>query len=56
VTVQTGPATQFEDVDDNPITATDFFTNPDVVGALVKADGTLIGGTVIDADEVEFED
>ncbi len=55
VTIQTSGNTDFEDLDDTPLTADAFFgaVGP---GSLVKAKGTAIADTVIAAREVEFED
>ena len=53
VTISTVGGTTFEDSSGVPITATEFFANAD--GQLVEASGTL-NGSVIIADEVEFED
>ncbi len=53
VTVQTIPATEYEDISGAQLTAVEFFAQAD--GRLVEASGTLNGSTIV-ADEVEFED
>lgn len=53
-TIQTGNTVIFRDVDDSPLSRADFFSMV-VQGSLVKAKGTLMGGNIIDAEEVEFE-
>ena len=52
VTIQTNGATEFRDLNDQPITSTVFFGQAQ--GRLVEAKGTLSNGTII-ADEVELE-
>jgi len=54
VTIETNGAV-FEDVDDNTISAVEFFNQVDV-NSLVKAKGTESSATTITASEVEFED
>jgi len=54
VTIETNGATIFRDVNDTPISATDFF-NQAAANSLVKAKGTEISDTTIMATEVEFE-
>lgn len=53
VTVETNAGTQFEDINDAPIGAADFFSQAN--GSLVDVDGTLNNGRLI-AEEVELED
>ncbi len=53
VTVRTGAGTQFEDLDDSPLTADQFFGQAE--GRLVDAKGTL-NGAVLEAEEVSLED
>jgi hypothetical protein len=53
--VQTDAQTEFEDANDNPLTAADFFAQVQV-GALVKAKGALQNDGSILAEEVELED
>jgi len=53
VNVSTGVATEFNDVDDSPLTPAEFFSQ--AAGRLVEASGTLNGATIV-ATEVEFED
>ena len=54
VTIQTGGSTVFRDINDNIISASAFFSQL-TVNSLVKAKGTEISGSVISAEEVEFE-
>jgi len=54
VTIQTEGGTEFRDVNDNPISAADFFDQVEA-GSLVKAEGVETGDTTIVAVEVEFE-
>lgn len=54
VTIETDGGTIFRDVNDVPISATDFFDQV-VVNSLVKAKGAEISDTTIMATEVEFE-
>lgn len=54
VTINTNGATVFRDVNDNVITAADFFNQVDV-NSLVKAKGSEVADTSIAATEVEFE-
>lgn len=54
VTINTDGATVFRDVNDNVITAADFF-NQAAAGSLVKAKGSEVADTSIAATEVEFE-
>lgn len=54
VTINTNGATVFRDVNDNVISATDFF-NQVATNSLVKAKGSEITDTSISATEVEFE-
>ena len=54
VTIQTGGGTVFRDVNDNIISANEFFSQL-TANSLVKTKGTEISGSVISADEVEFE-
>ncbi|HNP36907.1 MAG TPA: DUF5666 domain-containing protein [Woeseiaceae bacterium] len=53
VTIVTNINTEFQDVDDVPISAADFFAQAD--GKLVSVEGTLSNGQLI-AEEVELED
>ncbi len=53
VTIQTNAATEFEDANDMPITASDFFGQAQ--DSLVEAEGALSNGMII-ADDVELED
>ena len=53
VTIETGGGTQFQDLNDQPISAADFF--PQATGSLVEASGTLNNGVIV-AEEVELED
>lgn len=56
VTIQTGGSTVFRNVNDVEISSTDFFDQLALEpNLLVKAKGTEISGSVISADEVEFE-
>jgi hypothetical protein len=55
VTIETNGATEFRDVDDSPITASEFFSRV-AAGTLVKADGAESSPTTITAREMEFED
>jgi hypothetical protein len=55
VVVGTNGGTQFRDVNDAAITATQFFGRL-AVGDLVKADGLVVGTRALQADEVELED
>jgi hypothetical protein len=55
IAVQTDAQTEFEDANDNPLTAADFFAQVQV-GALVKAKGALQNDGSILAEEVELED
>ena len=52
VTIQTNGATQFEDLNDQPITSATFFGQAQ--GRLVEAKGTLSNGMII-AEEVDLE-
>lgn len=52
VLVQTNAGTAFEDANEMPITAGDFFAQ--ALGITVKADGALLNGSIV-ADEVEIE-
>lgn len=54
VTIETGGATIFRDVNDSIISSTDFF-NQLAPNSLVKAKGSEVSDTVISAQEVEFE-
>lgn len=53
VTIETDAGTQYRNVNDQPIAASDFFQN--AAGRLVEAKGTPSNGGIA-ADEVEFED
>lgn len=53
VSVSTGGATTYSDLDGSPLTAGEFFAQAN--GRLVEASGTL-NGAVIVADDVQFED
>jgi hypothetical protein len=53
VTVATNNGTQFENLNDAPLTAGQFFDQ--ALGRLVDAKGTLNGG-LIQAEEVSLED
>ena len=53
VTIQTDANTQFRDVDDSPLLASEFFAMVSA-GREVEAKGPLVAGTIV-ADEVEFE-
>lgn len=55
VTIETNGSTEFEDVDDSPISEAEFFSRV-AAGSLVKAEGVETSPTTILADEVEFED
>lgn len=55
VTIGTDARTGFNDVNDAPITANQFFTTV-AAGDLVKATGLEIGSRAIQADRVELED
>ena len=55
VTIETNGGTQFEDISDSPISASDFF-GAVAPGVIVQADGVISGTQAIVADEVEFED
>ncbi|MGB5258448.1 MAG: DUF5666 domain-containing protein, partial [Woeseiaceae bacterium] len=54
VTIETGGATVFRDIDDSVISSTEFF-NQLAPNSLVKAKGSEVSDTVISAQEVEFE-
>jgi hypothetical protein len=54
VTINTGGGTDFRDVNDAPLNATQFF-GAVALGRLVKADGVEISDRAIQADEVELE-
>ena len=54
VTIETNGGTQFEDISDNPISASAFF-GAVAPGVIVQADGVASGTQTIIADEVEFE-
>ncbi len=54
VTIDTNGSTIFRDIDDNVISATDFFSQV-AANSLVKASGSETGDTSILAQEVEFE-
>ena len=54
VTIETNAGTIFRDVNDGPISSTDFF-NQVAPNSLVKAKGTEVSDTTIVATEVEFE-
>ena len=54
LTVQTDTNTDFEDVNDTPISADDFFAQA-AAGTPVQIKGTVIGDGVIFATEVELE-
>lgn len=55
VTIQTDGSTEFEDVDDSPLSQAEFFSRV-AAGALVKAKGAETSDTTILAEEVELED
>ncbi len=55
VTIQTDGSTQFQDANDSPLSAAEFF-NQVATGSLVKADGVENSPTTILAREVELED
>lgn len=55
VTIQTDGSTEFEDANDQPISAAEFFSQA-AAGSLVKADGVETSPTTILAREVELED
>jgi hypothetical protein len=55
VTIETNGATEFRDVDDSPITATEFFSRA-AIGTVVKAKGIELSPTTLAAEEVELED
>jgi hypothetical protein len=54
VTIQTDGSTEFEDANDQPISAAEFFSQA-AAGSLVKADGVETSPTTILAREVELE-
>jgi len=54
VTIETNGGTQFEDISDNPISASAFF-GAVAPGVIVQANGVVSGTQTIIADEVEFE-
>jgi len=54
VTIETSGATVFRDINDNVISAADFFNQVNT-NSLVKAKGTEVSDMVISATEVEFE-
>lgn len=54
VTIETNGATQFEDLADNPISASEFFGTV-APGVIVQAKGVLSGSNTLVAEEVEFE-
>jgi hypothetical protein len=55
VTIETDGSTEFEDANDQPISAAEFFSQA-AAGSLVKADGVETSPTTILASEVELED
>jgi Domain of unknown function (DUF5666) len=55
VTIETNGSTTFQDVDDSPLTAAEFFSRV-TAGSLIKADGVETAPSTILADEVELED
>jgi len=54
VTINTGGGTAFRDVDDAPLSATQFF-GAVALGRLVKANGVEVADRAIQANEVELE-
>lgn len=55
VTIETNGNTEFEGLNDDDLSATDFFASV-VVGDLIKAKGVESSDTTIVAEELEFED
>lgn len=55
VTIQTDGSTEFQDVNDQPISSAEFFSRV-VAGSQVKADGIETSPDTLLADEVELED
>jgi hypothetical protein len=55
VTIQTDGSTEYQDVDDSPLSAAEFFSRV-AAGSLVTADGAEISSTTILAEQVELED
>lgn len=55
VTIETSVGTEFEDSNGNPLSPQAFF-NALVLGAVVEAEGFESGATVLQAEEVEFDD